>query len=223
MKPLRQCLPLLFAALFMLPAYADFDAGGTAYMQGDYATAAKLFEESAERGDHRAMLALGSLYAGGQGVAQDYRQAYTWFRKAAKYGRPDAHYKIGLMYEQGLGLKQNFSKALRHYGKAAKSGYALAQYKLGAYYDEGLGVEPDAVKAYAWLTVAHDKLDAAINTPAEHDDASEEFLQAQDEFRQKSGNLKLDDLRARYKKLDGQLSSGQKQAAQALIARYSRY
>ena len=216
-------IPLLLLSFFAFPVLADFKAGGTAYMQGDYVTAARHFQEAAERGDHRAMYALGSLYAGGHGVERDYKSAYTWFRKAAKYGRPDAYYKIGLMYEQGLGLKQDFSKALRYYGRSAKAGYALAQYKLGAYYDEGLGVEADPVKAYAWLTVAHGKLDAALNTPSESDEASAEFLEAQDDFKQQSADQKLGDLRARYQKLDKDLSAEDKQAAQALVAKYSRY
>ena len=136
------------------PVYADFKAGGDAYQAGDYEKAAEEFSKVAEKGDHRAMYALGSLYAGGLGVTQDYKQAYIWFRKAAKYGRPDAMYKIGLMYEKGLGVKQNFDKALKWYGKSAKPGYVKSQLKVGRYYAKGLGVAVSNIKAHAWLSVA---------------------------------------------------------------------
>lgn len=145
---------IFFAAFFPLTLNADFKAGGDAYQAGDYEAAANEFLSVAEKGDHRAMYALGSLYAGGLGVEQDYKQAYYWFRKAANYGRPDAMYKIGLMYEKGLGVKRNFDKALKWYGKSAKPGYVYSQLKVGRYYARGLGVTVNNVKAHAWLSVA---------------------------------------------------------------------
>lgn len=222
---MNQIIKAVFIALVFLvqPVFADFKAGGTAYLNGEYEAAAQYFEAAAEKGDHRAMVVLGSMYAGGQGVEENYKQAFTWFRKASKYGRPDANYKIGLMYEQGLGIKQNYGKALRYYGKAAKKGYPLAQYKLGAYYAEGLGVETNPVKAYAWLSVANNKLEAAINTPTENEQASAELLAKQDEFKQNTGQQKLNDLRNRVQQLEQSLSSEEKQSAQELIAKYSRY
>jgi len=223
MKNILENFLLLLILVSSQTVFADFKAGGAAYMQGDYSTAAKEFLESADKGDHRAMLALGSMYSGGQGVGQDYKQAYTWFRKAAKYGRPDANYKLGLMYEQGLGLQQDFKKALRYYGKAARAGYPLAQYKLGAYYSEGLGVEVDNVKALAWLMVADNKLGAALDTPAASEEASEEFLEQQDAFKQQSTGLKLSDLKNRIEKLTRELSAEEKETAKLLALKYSQY
>ena len=60
----------------------DFDEGAAAYRQGDYATAVKKFVETAEKGDYRAMYALGSMYFDGIGVEQDYKKAYRWFKEA---------------------------------------------------------------------------------------------------------------------------------------------
>lgn len=223
MNHINRISQIVIISLTSSLAFADFKAGGTAYMQEDYATAAKHFQDAAGKGDHRAMYALGSMYAGGQGVEQDYKQAYTWFLKASKYGRPDANYKLGLMYEQGLGLQQDYKKALRYYGKAAKAGYPQAQYKLGTYYADGFGVKADAVKAYAWLAVAHGKLSSALNTPSESERASEEFLKQQDSFKQLSTGLKLSDLKDRLEKLAQELSAEEQQAARELIARYSQY
>lgn len=139
---------------FSLPVNADFKSGGDAYKKGDYETAAKEFLPLAENGDHRAMYALGSMYAAGHGVPMDLQEALKWFRKAAGYGRPDAQYKIGVMYARGLGLKQDYRKALNWYGKSAKQGFGLAQYKLGQMYNAGHGVQKNDVKAYAWIKTA---------------------------------------------------------------------
>jgi uncharacterized protein len=147
----------LFALLFIVISFqagADFRAGGEAYERGDYETAAKEFLPLAEKGDHRAMYALGSMYAAGQGVPPDLKEAFKWFQKAARYGRPDAEYKIGLMYASGQGVDQDYRKALHWFGKSAKKGYGLSQYHIGLMYSEGLGVPQSDIKAYAWLEAA---------------------------------------------------------------------
>lgn len=133
---------------------ADFKTAGDAYKEGDYETAAREFLPLAESGDHRAMYALGSMYAAGHGVPMDLKEALKWFRKAATYERPDAQYKIGVMYDRGLGLKQDYRKALFWYGKSAKNGFGLAQYKIGQMYVAGHGVKQNSIKAYAWLKSA---------------------------------------------------------------------
>jgi len=145
----------ILAFLFSQPGLADtFSEGGLAYKAGEYVTAAKKFLEVAEKGDHRAMYALGSMYAGGTGVDRDYKAAYLWFSRAAKYGRPDAQYKLGLMYNEGLGVPRNYKRAARLYNKSAKKGYARAQFRLGLLYAQGNGVGQSQVKSYAWLLVA---------------------------------------------------------------------
>jgi TPR repeat protein len=145
---------LLIVIFFSQQTIADFKAGGDAYKRGDYETAAKEFLPVAEKGDHRAMYALGSMYAAGEGVPQDYQAALKWFRSAAKYGRPDAQYKIGLMYDNGLGVSQDYKKAINWYGKAAKKGYGQAQYKIGLMYFKGNAVTQSNIKSFAWLNTA---------------------------------------------------------------------
>ena len=148
-----------FTFIYSQFIYADtFKEGGEAYIKGDYATAAKLFLEVAEKGDHRAMYALGSMYAGGTGLEKNYKEAFKWFSRAAKYGRFDAQYKLGLMYEQGVGVAQNYKRAARIYNKAAKKGHAHAQFKLGLLFAKGHGVKQSNAKAYAWLIVANQNL-----------------------------------------------------------------
>lgn len=155
---MRACYALLLVLCFPgLPVAADFQAGGEAYKNGDYETAAKEFLPLAENGDHRAMYALGSMYAAGHGVPQDLDESRRWFSKAAQYGRADAQYKLGLIYAKGLGVERNTRRAINWFGKSAKQGYGPAQYRVGLMYQQGEGVTQSNVKAYAWLQIAAEK------------------------------------------------------------------
>lgn len=137
-----------------LNSYAGFKDGGEAYLRGDFEAAAAEFIPLAERGDHRAMYALGSMYSAGHGVKKNLKKAFSLFSEAAQNGRADAMYKLGLMYEEGLSVKPNHKKAVRFYQKSAKKGYPLGQYKFGLMYEQGIGVKQNPINAYAWLTVA---------------------------------------------------------------------
>lgn len=118
----RAILVSLFLILFPLQGAANFKAGGKAYLKGGYEAAANEFIPLAERGDHRAMHALGSMYSAGHGVEKDLKKSFELFSGAARNGRADAMYKSGLMYETAQGVKQNFKKAIRYYQKSAKKG-----------------------------------------------------------------------------------------------------
>ena len=156
MSQFKYILPLLLVILVVAAnSFADtFSEGGDAYKNGDYVTALAKFREVAAKGDHRAMYALGSMYAGGNGVKRDYQQAYKWFASAAKYGRLDAQYKLGLMYELGVGVKQDYRRAARYYQDVARKGYAHGQFRFGQLYLQGKGVQQDPVKACAWMSTA---------------------------------------------------------------------
>jgi hypothetical protein len=145
---------LYFLALVPLLCHADFKDGGNAYINGDYEAAANEFIPLAERGDHRAMYALGSMYAAGQGVEKNLKKAFELFKEAAQNGRADAMYKLGVMYEEGVGTKKSTKKAIRYYQKSAKLGYPLGQYHLGLMYLNGSAVKQNTINAYAWMVVA---------------------------------------------------------------------
>jgi len=159
--------------MYASSGHADFKEGGEAYLRGDYEAAAKEFIPLAERGDHRAMYALGSMYSAGQGVEKDLKKSFELFSEASRNGRADATYKLGLMYEQGLGVKQNPKKAARLYNKSAKQGYPLAQYGFGLMYEKGTGVKQDPINAYAWLVIAGHYF---IYETAVFDDKNNEFI-----------------------------------------------
>ena len=149
---LASLLILLFA--YPLYTYANFKDGGDAYINGDFETAAEIFEDLANRGDHRAIYALGSMYAAGQGVEKNLKKAHQLFTEASQNGRTDAMYKLGLMYEYGSGIKKDTKKAIRLYRKSAQKGYPLSQYRFGLMYLNGIEVKQNPVNAYAWLVVA---------------------------------------------------------------------
>ena len=150
-------LPLLLCAACYCHAGA-FEEGGAAYRAGDYELAAKKFMEVADKNDHRAMYALGSMYAVGKGVPLDYRKAFELFTRAARYGRADARYKLGILYQEGLGVARNDRRAARSFHDAAVRGYGPAQFRLGLCYAQGRGVTRDLVQAGAWLTAADVRL-----------------------------------------------------------------
>jgi TPR repeat protein len=185
-------IALLSFLLIMYPlfGYAGFKEGGEAYLKGDYETAANEFIPLAERGDHRAMYALGSMYSAGHGVEKDLKKSFELFSEAAKNGRADAMYKLGLMYEQGLGIKQNHKKAIRYYQKSAKKGYPLAQYRFGLMYEKGLAVKQNLINAYAWLVIAgHYFIYNTFNSGSKNSESSDDtkhqllFFQQQEKDR----------------------------------------
>jgi len=72
-------------------ALADSDPAAVAAANGDYATAAQLWMQRAQKGDAVAEYNLGRLYRAGRGVPQDMARASQWFRKAAHQGLVDAY------------------------------------------------------------------------------------------------------------------------------------
>lgn len=198
----RRLAPLLL--LVACAASGDaFDDAAAAYKRGEFETAAPAFEALANKGDHRAMSVIASMYAAGQGVAQSHRQAFTWFRAAAKYNRPDAQFRLGLMYDAGLGLKSDQRKAVRWYRKAARQGYPDARVMMGLKYLKGEGFKQNKVKAYAWLSLARPFLESR---PAGAQDASE--------F---EGMLQPADVLAELEALESELDDDEKAQARQLL------
>ena len=71
-------------------AWADYEAGQTAWQAGRHAEALTQWRTAARTGDDRAMLALGRAFAKGLGVPQDYVLAHMWLNLAAGRGNADA-------------------------------------------------------------------------------------------------------------------------------------
>ena len=150
----RILIVLTVLVLSTAPAWADFQAGLTAYSKGDYAAALREWRPLAEQGDASAQSNLGVMYANGQGVTQDYGEAVKWYRKAVVQGDADAQYNLGVSYDKGQGVAQDDAEAVKWYRKAADQGVALAQYNLGNMYAGGQGVAQNYGEAARWYRKA---------------------------------------------------------------------
>jgi hypothetical protein len=116
-------------------------------------------EEKAAKGDAKAQIRLGILYANGQGVTKDYSQAALWYRKAAEQNDAGAQVLLGILYDDGKGVPQDSAQATLWWRKAAEQGDAGAQGLLGGRYHHGDGVPQDYAQAVTWYRKAADQGD----------------------------------------------------------------
>ena len=89
----RIFIPIAVLALAVIvahPSRADFTAGQRAFDAGNVAEAQKQWQAAANKGDGRAMLAMGRLYRRGAGVLQDDVEAHKWLNLAASRGVAEA-------------------------------------------------------------------------------------------------------------------------------------
>ncbi len=93
--------------------------GWTALARGDYARAAALLAPLAQRGQPRAMTALGYMYDNGFGVPQSYDAAAELYIAAAEHGDPAAQHLLGLSYDKGHGVDQDVVLAYKWLSLAA--------------------------------------------------------------------------------------------------------
>ena len=101
------------------PAAADYEAGVTAYRQGDYALALREWRPLAEAGEAGAQAGLANMYRAGLGVAQDSGEALKWYQKAVGQGHTLAQYNLGLIFANGRLVAKDLGEALRWYREAA--------------------------------------------------------------------------------------------------------
>ena len=143
--PLIVCLAIFSASAGLtseLPG--DRAAAQSAYENGDYAHAFRLFEPLAANGDANAQFMLGLMYANGHGVAQNFYEAAKMYRRAGNQGHIGAQVNLGSLFDECLGNGPcNSEEAANWYRRAADSGDAVAQYNLGVMYGIGRGVAED--------------------------------------------------------------------------------
>ena len=105
---------LLLTVMGTPPAAAQtFEEAVTAYERGNHAAAFQGFRVHAERGDARAQLYFGDMYAKGEGVPQDHAEALRWHRRAAEQGHTSAQTHLGAMYAKGKGVPRDPVMAVR--------------------------------------------------------------------------------------------------------------
>ncbi|HEX4301533.1 MAG TPA: tetratricopeptide repeat protein [Rhizomicrobium sp.] len=121
----------------------------------DPAQALTLDQQAAALGSAPAMMAMGTRYATGNGVAQDDSAANEWFHKAAAAGDLGAMVTLGTRYEAGLGTAKDYPQAMHWLHAAIDAGLTgQAAGLLGKMYDLGEGVPADPVQAFHWYELA---------------------------------------------------------------------
>lgn len=137
-----------FAAL--QPAQAGFDEGWQAYLRKDYPLAIRAWKPLAEKGDAKAMVALGRLYLWGYGVEANFDTARRLFNGAVKKGNLDAFHGLAM-----LEVKRGLSGvAVDHWRQAAERGHARSQDALAQALSLGISIKKDAAEAYYWYRKA---------------------------------------------------------------------
>ena len=119
----------------------------------------------AGQGDLVAQVALGDLYAEGDGVPQDETEALRWYRMAtdqgsteavsgiqqmAEQGNVEAQLALGGMYFAGQAVAEDATEGVRWWRLAAEQGHLPAQTGLAGRYFDGRGVAQDAAEAVRW-------------------------------------------------------------------------
>src|SRR5215207_1938584 len=139
----------------------SIDAAIVAYQKQQYATALKLFEAAAQKGDREAQHTLAFMYRDGKGTKRNDAKAIAWYRRAAEQGYAPAAYNLGLMYAQGEGVKSDPAASQRWFRRAADHGSVEAQVKLA----EIAVLEEKFEEAFLWFSKAADQddADAAFN------------------------------------------------------------
>ena len=150
----RLVLSLFLALLLGPPAWADFEAGKRAALQGDYATAYQEWLPLAEGGDAEAQFLLGLMYREARGVAQDFAQSVGWLRRAADLGHREAQFYLARAYREHLGVAADDAEAARLLHAAAEQDHAEAAFTLGLMHRRGQGVAKDDLEAARWYLVA---------------------------------------------------------------------
>jgi uncharacterized protein len=144
----------VYAALSIVAAQADGNAGFAAFERGDYATALKEFRPLADQGLPAAQAALGQMYLQGLGVPQDYAAAAKWLEPAAKNGIAAAQAQLATLYILGMGVPKDEKQAAYWTKRAADHGVKRSQVDLAAMYYQGVGVPRDLQQSYFYAELA---------------------------------------------------------------------
>ncbi len=154
-------LQLYLKAVELGDTEAQYIAGGM-YFRGfgtrkNFRMAFSLLYGAALKGNStpESQKILGQFFLTGKLIPRNYAEAIKWYRLSAENGDRDSQGELAFLYFTGRGTERDFDKAFLWFEKSASQGLASSQYSLGIMYYSGNGVEKaDAIKAYAWLSLA---------------------------------------------------------------------
>ena len=153
---------IVLSAFFATYVFAgSYDNGIKFYQQAKYKKAIESFKYASNKNDGRAMLAMGVIYANGDGVAKDENKSFEWFTKAADAKNENAWIKLGNIYA----TNKDYDNAFKYFEKAANAGNSKASYNLGYFYTGGLGADMNLSKSLYWYekSAIAGNIDAQLN------------------------------------------------------------
>ena len=156
---------ILFAALLLslclsaTPALADFNQGKIAYDTKQWREAIANLRPAAERGDARAMVLLGNMYAQGFGVEQDDVEAFVLYRRGAEKDNKDAIVATATFYQGGRGVSKNTRLAIEWFERGAKMGDQTSAFFYAVHLYQGskgdtFDFKPNHPESYKWFLIA---------------------------------------------------------------------
>ena len=121
----------------------------------DLAAAAKLYEQSAQKGYAYGASMLGRMHLLGEvSGTPDYGNARHWFEIAAAKGNAWSMQQLGVIHENGRGVEKDPAQAFLWYERAAREGDGWSQNHVGWMLRQGIGVERDEEEAVTWFRLA---------------------------------------------------------------------
>ncbi|MDX2205379.1 MAG: PDZ domain-containing protein [Hyphomicrobiaceae bacterium] len=100
-----------------------------------------------EQGNAAVMAMLGSMHAGGKGVARDDAEAVRWYRAGADAGHAVSMIELANLTIEGRGTERNAQEAVRLYRSAADTGNPYGMWRYGFILLEGKLVPKDTAQA----------------------------------------------------------------------------
>jgi uncharacterized protein len=132
---------------------ALYELGRAYAVSNRWSDAVAAYRKAADKGSTAAMVALGTMYENGSGVAKDDTQARALFQRAASAGNPVGVADLAaLSSATGAALDPVQERAMLT--NAAEANSADAQFQLGLMYANGIGGPKDDVEARSWFEKA---------------------------------------------------------------------
>jgi len=156
---MKKSLSILLITSYLFAG--SYENGIEFYKKAQYKKAFESFKIATNNLDSKAMLALSTMYANGDGVDKNLEKSIFWLKRSADLNNMIACYRLGEYYAS----KENFKDAFKWFEKAALDGNSKAQYNLGYFYTGGLGVDRDLKKSLQWYEKAATagNIDAQLN------------------------------------------------------------
>lgn len=157
--PVSRGFPLLACALLLFVfsgAAGAVDVSSLAPKPESPREVLERVRSEADRGDARAMFAMGGFYVEGLIVQRNFTTAREWYEKAANAGLAEGVFNVGVCWETGMGSAADPAKAAEFFKRAADANLPQALFKMSLILDGGLGVERDQAASMAYLKRAAD-------------------------------------------------------------------